>query len=309
MYPYQLVSLDRFAYVTLRRSCPSAAVDHGRPLKEHVAALNKSGLISRFADSRTTPPTVARGARRSWQEFLAATDAIMRLSTDDRLPLVRRLVHGLRFCTLLEECKLASVDEASFGELIILLEGAATEGASEFFRQRKPATAATTLLFRQLAVHYIRTHPSFPVCNRWRDRWRLMWLSAKFARGKGEVPAIHPEFPRTTFERLERPLGPLSADVTLPLHRFFETHLNSNAYALVGHRRSLVTSYRALVLAYPLALWLLRLAVGDREPLETDVIDMVVALERGQGTAALARCASTMSSTQQLERLVAWYAR
>ena len=181
--------------------------------------------------------------------------------------------------------------------------------SSEFFRERKPATAATTLLFRQLAVHYIRTLPSFPVCSRWRDRWRLVWLSARFARGKGKVPAIHPEFPITTFAHLERPLGPLSTAVTLPLNRFFETHVTSQAYAVVGHRRSLVTSYRALVLAYPMALWLLRLAVGEREPSATDVIDMVVALERGQGTAALARCANTMSSTQQLERLVAWYAR
>ncbi len=121
MYPYQLVSLDRYTYVTLRRSCPSAAADHGRPMKEHIAELNKSGLISRFSDSRTPLPTVARGVRRSWQDFLAVGDALMRLTKDDRFPLVRRLVHGLRFCALLEECKLASVDEASFGELIELL--------------------------------------------------------------------------------------------------------------------------------------------------------------------------------------------
>ena len=97
--------------------------------------------------------------------------------------------------------------------------------------------------------------------------------------------------------------------MTHPLERFFETHTISKQYAVIAHKRSLVASFRALVLTYPMALWLLRLAIGQRQPTAADAVDIVVALERGQGMSALYRAASTMANTRQLERLVAWYAR
>lgn len=80
-----------------------------------------------------------------------------------------------------------------------------------------------------------------------------------------------------------------------------------------ANKRSLVASYRSLALLYPIGLWLLRLAIGDREPTATDVVNIVVnivvALERGQGLTGLPRAATAMANTQQLERVIAWYAR
>ena len=58
-----------------------------------------------------------------------------------------------------------------------------------------------------------------------------------------------------------------------------------------------------------MALWLLRLVIGDREPTIDDMIDIVVRLDRAQGTAAVDRVGSLLSSSDQLERLVAWYGR
>jgi hypothetical protein len=164
-------------------------------------------------------------------------------------------------------------------------------------------------LFRQAAVHYIRSHPGFPVANRWRDRWKLLRISGTFARGKGQVPQIHPGFAKTTFDELERPLGPLGPEITAPLQQFFATHAVSKYYAIVGHRRPFVASYRSLVFNYPMACWLLRLAIGDREPDVSDIVDLVVALDSGHGSAPIARSSNLMASGQQLERLVAWYAR
>jgi hypothetical protein len=233
----------------------------------------------------------------------------MRLTVDARMPLVRRLVHGLRFCSLLSECKLRRVASDSYGELISLLEDSATEGVGELFQDRQPPSAATMFLFRQAAVHYIRSHPGFPRVTSWHDRWRLLRISGKFARGKGRVPQIHPGFPESTFDMLERPLGPLAPEITAPLQQFFEAHVTSKYYAIVGHRRPFVTSYRSLVLGYPTACWLLRLAIGDREPTVSDVVDLVVALDSGHGLAAIARSSDLMAAGQQLERLVAWYAR
>lgn len=309
MFPFQLVPLDRFAYVTSRRSCPSAAADEGRPLEEQLSALRKSGLLARFAAPHTAPPAVVRGVRKAWPEFLAAADALAKLLTNDRLPLVRRLIDGLQFCTLLEECKLKRISDGDWKGLIQLLESSASEGSSAFFRDRKPPSSATAFLFRQTAVHYIRSHPGFPVAQSWRSDLKLVWLSAKFARGRGNVPAIHPEFPAATFAQLERPLGPLTDEVALPLNRYIETHVTSKQYAVVGRRKSLVESFRTLALTYPMALWLLRLASGQDAPTVKDMLDIVTALERGYGMSSLSRGATAMANTQQLERLVAWHAR
>ena len=68
-------------------------------------------------------------------------------------------------------------------------------------------------------------------------------------------------------------------------------------------------SFRALAFKFPIALWLLRLASGGREPTTQDMVDIVVALERGHGLTALGRAAMAMAGKRELERLIAWYAR
>jgi lysine-N-methylase len=309
MYPFQLVPLGGFAYLTVRRGCPSAAADKGRPLGEHLESFKQSGLVDKFALGGAQPPAIIPHQQRSWQDFLIVADTLMRLTTDENLPLVRRLVHGLRFCSLLSNCKIKRVAAESFRELISCLESSAADDVGELFQHRTPPSGSTKALFRQAALHYIRCHPEFPDTHRWRDRWRLFRVSTRFFRGRGDVPAIHPGFEQATFDELEEPLGPLPPDITAPLSRYFETHARSKHYAIAGRRRSLIESYRALVLTYPISLWLLRLATGDRQPTRSDAVDLVVMLERGQGSRSITRSADLMAAGQQLERLAAWYVR
>jgi lysine-N-methylase len=148
MFPLQVVPLGDFAYVTALRSCPSAAVDAGRPLAEHLRDFKRSGLVARFSASPAEPPPIVRGGRRPWRDFLEAADALERLTTDSRVPLVRRLVHGLAFCSRLEECRVARVPEGSWSELVRCLEAGASEDAGQFFRERQPPSQATALLLR-----------------------------------------------------------------------------------------------------------------------------------------------------------------
>jgi lysine-N-methylase len=307
MFPLQLVPLEKFAYLTPRRSCPTAAADEGPPIEQQLAEAKRSGLFRRPA---SRPPLLVAGVRRDWPDWLKAAEALGRIVGDTRLPLVRRLVHGLHFCTLLENCQLQQVDDANYRELIDLLERGAAGVAGQYFTERAPPAKAAASLFRQAAAHYLRVHPGFRATNSWRERWRIMWMSLAFTRGRGQVPPIHPEFPPATFDALERPLGPLPADVMRPLDRFFETHTASQQYAVVGAGgRSLVENFRALALSFPLALWMLRLAIGERPPTQTDIVNIVVALERGRGMPAISRSATVMSGTHDLERLIAWYAR
>jgi Fe-S-cluster containining protein len=310
MFPLQLVPLEDFAFVTPRRSCPSAAADLGRRIEEQLPVLKKSELFGEAATRATRPPPIVPGVRRSWADFLTVANALERLVCDERLPMVRRLIHALRLGALVEECRLRNVKEDEFAELIALLEPSATENAGDWFRDRLMPNAAAGSLFRQGAAHYVRLHPGFQAANTWSERWRMMWTSITFARGVGDVPAIHPQFPPATFEELEWPLGSLAPEVTRPLDRFLETHAASKQYAVVGHgRKSLIENFRALAMTFPIALFLLRWATGPRAATADDIVNIVVALERGRGMPALVRTANMLAQSQQLERLIAWYAR
>ena len=316
MYPLQLVPVDSTAYLTLRRSCPTAAADNGREMKEH------RGEAKRFVKERPrlaepiSPPSIARGLHRSWKDTLLVTGAIERLLTDERYPLVRRLVHGLRFCDLLDQCRLKRMDTPKLRELTQLLAENAPDEVGDLFRDRTPPKRAAAVLFRQITADYLRLHPLYMVRASWRQRWRMAVTAWAFARGKGNVPRLHVDFPEGTFEAIEqRALGHLEEAVLKPLNRYFETTVVSKQYAVVSRPGWSVTEkFRALAVAYPVALWMLRYFCGEDPPTVEHVIDMVTAIDRGQGHGPLAgrqhrRRIATLVSLGELVRIAAWYAR
>jgi hypothetical protein len=247
--------------------------------------------------------------------MLLVADRIEGMIRDERYPLVRRIVHGLMFCDALERCRWENLAAAQSSELLTMLENAAVQESGGVFRSCRPPRRAAGMLFRQTALEYSRLHPKFDIKASWRERWRLVWAAFRFARGRGPLPAMHPCFPPTTFEALERPLGPLDGTVLRPLVAMFEATTASKYYAMLGRPGwSLVDSFRALALTYPLALWLLRLRCGDRPPEVEDVVDVVGAMDRGQSYAQLGgrrhrRRVRLLAGRRELARLVVWYGR
>ncbi len=315
MFPFQLVPLEQFAYLTVRRSCPSAAADRGRAVEEHRPSVRDLAEKGQMGARAAEPPTVTPGHRRSWKDTLRVTDAIERLMLDGRYPLVRRLVHALQFCGLLELCRLRRLDSQRFGELVTMLHASAVEEAGEVFGDRKPPGRAAGLLFRQTALDYVRLHDKLGIRESWRERLRWFRTGIAFFRGKGDVPRLHPDLPETTFEDLQRPLGHLPQDVLRPLDAYFEAAAASKHYALLGRRGwSIVESFRGLALGFSVALWTLRLVCGQRTPEVEDVIDVVGVIDRGQGYAPLAgrrhrRRIARLAAVGEPARLIAWYAR
>jgi lysine-N-methylase len=310
LFPLQAVASDRGACITVRRSCPSAAAERGRPLAEHVGGLKRL-LAERFggvAAPRRAPPIV-RGMQRSWDEYHAVADSLGRLMTDGRWPLVRRVVHGLRFCALLEECKWKRVGANAVGELAVMLERSAPADVGELFAERRPAAPRATRLFRRLGAHFVRCTPGGPPVRGLRDQWRASRMSGRVARTRGALPAVHPKFPAASVEQLERPLGALGEEVLRPLIRFFEAHALSHQYALAEPRAPLAASFYRLAFAYPAALWMLRWLALGRTPTAEDMVEIIVALERGFVLPALGPAAGWLARSGELERLAAWYGR
>jgi hypothetical protein len=141
------------------------------------------------------------------------------------------------------------------------------------------------------------------------DHWRTFRLSGRAARAKVQLPELHPRFPSTSADELDRPLGPLADDVLRPLRRFYESHAASRRYALAQPSSSLVDSVRRLAFTFPMALWMLRWLATDRQPTADDMLQIVVALERGSALPALNRATGFLAESGQLERLIAWYGR
>jgi lysine-N-methylase len=309
LFPLQVVKTDRGAVATLVRSCPSAAANRGRPITEHLPFLKRLLGDDGTSDVAGVPPPIVGRTRRTWADFHRAAGAIERLLLDERVPLVRRVVHGVRFCNLLVQCKLHRIGQDALPEVLEAMEQLACADAGHLFQDRQPPTARTSRLFRRLGAHFIRCFPGNRPTRTLVDHWRAMRLSGRLARGLELHPALGPRFPEIRGNVLERPLGPLAPDVLQPLNRFFETHAASQRYALDQRHNSLVVSFWRLAFAFPMSLWMLRWLAANRDPTADDMIQIVVSLDRGIALPALGRATRYLAEYGDLERLIAWYSR
>lgn len=315
MFPLQLVPRANGWILTTRRACPMAAADRGPKLETYgglVDRLRKEATLP--APPATAPPLVPKGRRAEWEDFRGVAQRLDRICHDARFPIVRRLVHGLRFCSLLEDCRLRGLDAKSLGELTQLL-GEAAHDVGDLFVDRQPPDGAVATLFRQSAAHALRLHPTFVASASWAARWRLARDAVAFARGKGNVPHGNADLPEVSFPDLEMPLGHLEEAVQRPLVRYFETHAATWQYALVNRTSwSLIESFRGLAFGFPLAMWLVRIVSHGRRPTSADMVDVVTVLDRAQGYRPLASRQhrtriAMLARLGALEQLAAWYSR
>ncbi|MBN2578359.1 MAG: YkgJ family cysteine cluster protein [Pirellulales bacterium] len=315
MAPLQMIPLESFVYVTLRRYCPSAAADRGRPLKEHLHEYRRLALESGAVPGPVPPPKLTRRCRRPWKETLEVAETLHQFLLDEQYPLVRRLVHGLEFCRLLERCRLRKIHGPRLTELLVMLRAAALEEAKPLFHERVPPSRRSGRPFRLIALEYLRLHPDFLSESSWGDRVRMLHALWIYARGKGRVPCFRLDFPPASFTELERPLGALTEEVMQPLIRYFERSAVSLRYAMFkGGRWSITEGFSALALGLSVALWTLRFACGPRPPEVADVIKVVMMLDRGETYAPLVGTLHRwrtrwLLDDHQLSRLAAWYAR
>ena len=142
-----------------------------------------------------------------------------------------------------------------------------------------------------------------------------MRLAASFAWGKGRIPRFHEAFEPITHEQLEAPLGVLDPVVIKPISRWFEAMAASKQYAIGGRLGwPIIESFWNLALAYPIAMWMLRMTAGSREPTLADAVDVVRALDRGLGFSAFQgrrrrRRLRGLAKLDALPTLIAWFGR
>jgi lysine-N-methylase len=314
MFPYQISPVGNELRVTMRRTCPSAAGDVGTPLQEQLAFIRELAPKA-VGDGRFPAPAIHGFHLRSWPETRRLTDALEAVLLSDRGPLLRRMTIALRLVDLVAEASPRRIDDDQWRSLAAVLIPQAEVEAGERLKNRTEPSVSAKLIFRQTASEYLRFHPNMGDRPSLKQRWKLLRAAVTIARGKGNLPDIHPSLPSASFEALERPLGPLSAEVLEPLDRYFMATTAAMQYCGSGRRGwSVVDGFRALALAYPVALWALRWLSVGRTPTRADAIQAVVILDRSHYYPLLLgyrhrKRVDVISQLGELERLMIWYSR
>jgi lysine-N-methylase len=315
VFPLQLIPRDGNAALTIRRACPSSAADKGSPLNEHLPFMQQFVREGRLTTKRVDPPSLKTGEDREWKTLSLVLETASELLLDQRFPPVRRLVHTLQFANLLGKAKTRRMDDKKLGDLISTLAEITPEESKPFFSDRQPPGAYSKLLFRSMGIEYARLHPQFRAVPSWSHRVELGRTWFRLVFGRGRLPDVRPAFPLAEWNDLEEPLGLLAPAIDYPLARLIEASSASYIYALADRRGwSVVDSIRGLVATFPIGLWLLRWASLGREATTEDMIQIVVALDRGQGFAPLTGQLQRLrlhllANNNELERLIVWYAR
>lgn len=315
IFPFQLIPVEQTLNVTMRRNCPSAAGNRGRPLVEHFDAVRAFVPHVFPSGIRVRPPALRTGLAADWDSARLVIDVLMRLLTSDDRPMVVRVLSGLFFVENLANCKTSSLQGASLDELVHLFEQASQDQAFGILTARPQPSKSASVLFRQGAAEYVRFHPNLGDRPGWRKRLSLLRAAWQFARGKGVVPRVHPDLPETTFAQLEEPIGSIPPKAMEPLDNYLMALVSSWQFCGAGRSGwTIVDGYRAAAFAYTVGRWMFRWLASDHPLSVEDGIQTVCILDRSHYYPLLSGAShrkrlSLLSRLEEGPALLAWYAR
>ena len=320
VYPYALHPAGRKITVSLRYSCPSVVANKGRPVSEQRGELKKiAAFVVPRGAARTPPPSVLPGQQVEWPDFLRFVEHLDLSFEDSSVPFNVRLLRTLFWVNLVGQSRFDSVVGQRLEEFLELIAQAAREEVPEQLPDDVTPTRAGFLQFRTLVGQYARRDTSVDSAGGVLVRWKLFRNGLRFARGRGDIPAVQECFREVPFAALEGSFGALPSEADEILARYVRVkiqgiHFCGPAYYNVP----LVEGFRALALIVPAIFWIARwLAVSDqRSSLTTeDIVRAVTIADHHHGyspafgTAAFRRRVRLLATTNDIDRLVMHYAK
>ncbi len=323
LFPYVLVPVADHWRVGMRFACPSAAANKGRAVADQDKTLREfAELLARREKldvqpdgSRVPPPRLGGGQRVGWSSVVQLTDVVMALLRDRRDRVERRLRKCLALASLCRPLRYDRVQGTKLAELLQVLSGGLDADVPADPASLSPPSWVGKVLFRQAAALYTRKDHGPNRGLAARGRAALLRAAAQFARGTGPVPRMHGWLPETTFEELEKPLGPLPKEAALVLERYYVLKVGSLQFCgPASFGLPFWEGLESLALTYPILMWVTRAFAARSSPADgllkaLSIVDDHFGFNRVLGTMRQRISFRILASTGELAKLIAWYSR
>jgi len=177
-----------------------------------------------------------------------------------------------------------------------------------------PPSWVGRVLFRQALALYTRKDHGPNRGPDIRGRASLLHSAWRFARGRGPIPRMHAWLPPTTFEAIEAPAGPLSAEAEEVLERYYVMKVGSLQFCgAASFGMSFWEGFESLALTFPILMWVMR-AFRPRPAEEgvtkaLSIVDDHFGFNRVLGTLRQRLGFKILARRGEVPRLIAWYSR
>ncbi len=323
IYPYAFHPAGKQVTVSLRFSCPSVVVNRGRSMKQNADEIKQlARAVVPEGHERMPPPALSNRERVDWSDLLRINDAIDATMAPTDVPITIKLQRALFWLNLIEQSRFDKLSGARLTEFLDIIQQAADEDIQPMADGRWPMAEIPTSLggvqFRLLTAQYARKDTAADLSSGWRGRWKLFRAATKFARGRGNVPALQPIFREVPFESLDQPFG-LPTESEELWTRYFRVkvqglHFCGPAYYGVP----LVEGFQSLALIFPATLWIARWIAASQNRTQLTAEDVSQALTISDhhhgyspifGSFGFRRRVRTLVQMGEIPKLIQWYAQ
>ncbi len=320
MYPYMLVPAGDELRVSVRFSCPSAVKNLGRPVTDQLDTIRRYARELIPADARPPKPPALRPRHTvNWSNLLRIITVLERIIADDATDLPQRLIRALTFARLLEQARVAKLEDERFRELLEILEDASGADAPTELTDPSACAGWARMLFRMMVAQCARKDLSPHLRRGLRGRWGLFRAAVQFARGRGPIPRLQPLFREVDFAAVEKSFGAVPAEAVAILERYYRIKITGmQFFGSPFFHVPLIEGFYGLTLTFPVILWIARwIAAGaGRDVLTTDdVCTAITVVDHQWGFSAALGFSNarwrvrTLAAHGQIERLILSYSR
>ena len=318
VYPYALHPAGKKVTVSLRFSCPSVVANLGKPVSENRDELKKiERLVVPENANKAHPPRISKSEQLDWPDTLKIVNALHELVTqDDEVGVIERLYRALFVVGLVDQAQFELIRGARMGDFLEIISEAAL---SEELPQPDQPVGVMQMQFRLLVAHYARKDTVADLDAGFAGRWRLFRAATKFASGRGTATPLQDCFQEVSFETMEQPFGDFPDEFDEILTRYLSVKLQGMHFCGPAYYDiPLVEGFRSLALVISAMCWIAKwLAVSDGRSIWTteDLSKAMTIADHHHGyspifgSGGFRRRVNMLAKTDDLLRLLLWYAR
>ena len=305
--------------IGLRFDCPSAAANRGAPLSQQRRELQILRDLVVPADRDQKPPKISDQQLLDWDDTLRIIARLRALVCEDnaKTPLGTRLVHALFVAGMLGRATFDKIRGQRLDELLdTLITCAPLETVASLANVKEPSSLAKTE-FRLTVAQYTAQDTT----TRSGIGYRLGKALAgfRFARGRGQTPAMGPGLAKLSFAALELPAQGSTPEIDALLVRYFDVKLSGMGFCGLGcFGMSVVEGFQNLILLHPVILYIARWLAhgrGETHLAPADVERALTIVDHHHARSPIMAWPNfrnrirRLADQDEISKLIAWYGR